>query len=113
MDGLSGWVKVPKGGKVKKGWKKLFLAFTQDKLLLFETEDNFHTDTKATFICDINCEIFVARSVSQNELIHANAKDIDMIFRIQTFTHAMSANGEVEVIYNLIVGPSRKGFQNC
>jgi hypothetical protein len=88
IDGLHVWIKVPKGGKVKKGWKRLYMAFLQDKLFTFETEEDFSTESKGTFICDLTCEIFVARSVTQNELIHANAKDIDMIFRIQAYHHS-------------------------
>lgn len=34
----------------------------------------------------IRCEIFVARSVTQSELIHAKGKDIDKIFKIQAYT---------------------------
>lgn len=35
------------------------------------------------FIDNLSCEIFVAKSVSQNELIHARASEIDLIFKIQ------------------------------
>ena len=104
MDGLSGWIKVPKGGKVKKGWKRIYLAVSQSKLFTYETLEDFQIEN-GIMICDLSCEIFVARSVSQNELIHANAKDIDMIFKIQALAHnnRVGTNAE-EVCCKLILG---------
>ncbi|KAJ3277142.1 hypothetical protein HDV01_000194 [Terramyces sp. JEL0728] len=95
MDGLDGWIKVPKGGKVKKGWKKQYLVFVDDKLFAFETKVQ-HTESpnSGTFVCDLSCEIFVARTVSQNEVIHANARDIDLIFKIQAANTLTSDNQE-------------------
>ena len=100
MDGLSGFVKVPKGGKVKKGWKRLFLAVSENQLYSYETVEDFNSAANGTKICDLTCEIFVARSVSQNELIHANAKDIDMIFKIQAFSPSTRRGSSEEVSFH-------------
>lgn len=54
LDGLSGWVKVPKGGKVKKGWTSIFLAFTQDKVMTFNSQEDFLQDRPGEIICDIS-----------------------------------------------------------
>lgn len=99
MDGLQGWVKVPKGGKVKKGWKKIYVALSQDRIFSYESQTDFEQmgEVRGTLICDLSCEIFVARSVSQNELIHANARDIDLIFKIQAYTHLNTDNADREV----------------
>lgn len=71
------------------------MAFLDDKLFAFETKVQF-TDTPntGTFVCDLSCEIFVARTVSQNEVIHANARDIDLIFKIQAANTITSDNQE-------------------
>ncbi|KAJ3325912.1 Rho-associated protein kinase 2 [Boothiomyces sp. JEL0866] len=95
MDGLDGWIKVPKGGKVKKGWKKQYLVFMEDKLFTFETKVQYNeAPNSGAFVCDLSCEIFVARTVSQNEVIHANARDIDLIFKIQAANTITSDNQE-------------------
>lgn len=93
-DGLRGWVKVPKGGKVKKGWKKIFLLVKEFKVYSYESIEEIET-TIGTVVFDLHCEVFVGRPVSQNELIHANAKDIDSIFKIQSYTASLK-NGNSE-----------------
>lgn len=101
MDGLSGWVKIPKGGKVKKGWKNIVLGVSDNKLYHYENMDDFNLDS-GKLICDLACEIFVARSVSQNELIHANSQDIDSIFKIQQVSHDDAVVSSDQVCLSLI-----------
>ena len=98
MDGLQGLVKIPKGGKVKKGWKIVYLAFSENNLIMHENEEEFQIGSNGNIICNIQCDIFEARSVSQNELIHANARDIDRIFKIQTYTPKFGTGEEVKNI---------------
>ncbi|KAJ3304294.1 hypothetical protein HDV03_002909 [Kappamyces sp. JEL0829] len=102
IDGLHGLVKVPKGGKVKKGWRLIYLAFCEDKLISYENHDDYSRELNGTVLCNISCDIFVARSVSQNELIHANARDIDLIFKIQAYTPKINAAGEGEASWLLL-----------
>jgi serine/threonine protein kinase len=95
MDGLQGWVRIPKGGKVKKGWKKTYLVFADDELRSYEAIEDYQSrPAVGTLICNLKCEIFVARSVTQNELIHANAKDIDLIFKIQASSLEKNSKAE-------------------
>lgn len=55
MDGLSGLVKVPKDGKVKKGWKSLFLAFSNDQLKYYNSQDDFlNHEHRGIVVCDIS-----------------------------------------------------------
>jgi serine/threonine-protein kinase MRCK len=84
IDGLFGEIRVPKGGKVKRGWSVCFLAVVKNSLCTFPTEEAFLTGKERTLICNLSCEIFVARSVTQNEVIHANANEIERIFKIQS-----------------------------
>jgi chromosome segregation ATPase len=37
-DGLKGWLKIPKGGRIKKGWKKVFAVVLDYKIYLYEKE---------------------------------------------------------------------------
>ena len=71
LDGLSGWVKVPKDGKVKKGWKSIFLAFNQDKLMTFNSQDDFLKDKPGTIICEISYVIFLSNKIDVKFLLLA------------------------------------------
>ena len=99
MNGLAGILKVPKGGKVKKGWETVYLAFSDNQLFLYKSQEDYDSGKQGTVICEIDSEIFVARSVSQNELIHANARDIDMIFKVQAYTPKHDNSGKSEVCF--------------
>ncbi|KAJ3039406.1 hypothetical protein HDV00_012283 [Rhizophlyctis rosea] len=81
-EGLRGYLKMPKDGKVKKGWKKVFAVVKEYKMFIYEKEKDADT-MEGTMVVDIRCDFFVSRSVQQNELIHASGKDIDCIFKIQ------------------------------
>ncbi|KAJ3109830.1 hypothetical protein HDU97_000060 [Phlyctochytrium planicorne] len=80
--GLKGWLKVPKGGKVKKGWRIRFAIVREHKLYMFDKDKDYEI-TDSAIMADLRADLFLARSVNQNELIHASAKDIDCIFKIQ------------------------------
>jgi Protein kinase domain len=51
-DGLSGWIKVPKGGKVKKGWKLHFAIVKEFQMHVFENDSQPEHAT-GIFIVDI------------------------------------------------------------
>jgi serine/threonine protein kinase len=83
-DELSGWLKLPKGGKVKKGWIVCFGIVKEYQLNILETKPDAKTPNPIELnTIDIRSDIFLASPVSQNELIHASSKDIDLIFKIQ------------------------------
>ncbi|KAJ3197031.1 Rho-associated protein kinase 2 [Irineochytrium annulatum] len=82
LTGLRGHLKVPKGGKVKKGWKIRYAVVREFKLFMYDKESHMESQ-EGTMIADLRADLFVAKSVAQNELIHASAKDIDCVFKIQ------------------------------
>ncbi|KAJ3161729.1 CDC42 binding protein kinase [Geranomyces michiganensis] len=81
--GLQGWLKVPKGGKVKKGWKMRYAVVRDLRLYMYDKDKDVGI-MDGNLIADLRCDIFIAKIVAQNELIHANGKDIDCIFKIQS-----------------------------
>ncbi|TPX40839.1 hypothetical protein SeMB42_g05848 [Synchytrium endobioticum] len=84
QEDMRGWIKVPKGGKVKKGWVAKFAVVTKDhKLTLYDREKDAGT-SEPTESYDICGDIFVVKPVKQSELIHASGTHIDFIFQIQT-----------------------------
>nr|KAJ3420367.1 hypothetical protein HK105_005752 [Polyrhizophydium stewartii] len=93
---LQGWLKVPKGGKVKKGWKLQYAVVRDFKIVIFERDQDVDTMPGVTMI-DITADIFLAKAVSQNEVIHANGKDIDLIFKVQTWS-ASGSTDEIETL---------------
>ncbi|KAJ3014858.1 hypothetical protein HKX48_004913 [Thoreauomyces humboldtii] len=90
-DGLKGWLKVPKGGKVKKGWKQRYAVVRDFKVYMYDRDRDVGSG-EGTLIADLRCDIFIAKPVAQNELIHANGKDIDCIFKIQSANVAISSS---------------------
>ncbi|KAH6563038.1 hypothetical protein BASA50_002666 [Batrachochytrium salamandrivorans] len=94
-DVLRGWLKIPKGGKVKKGWKLQFAIVRELKIYIYEREQDVDS-LPGTQIIDIMSDIFLAKAVSQNEVIHANGRDIDLIFKIQAWTSGGTMSEESE-----------------
>ena len=43
MDGLQGTIKVPKGGKVKKGWQVKFIILDDNVLKIFNSEEEYRS----------------------------------------------------------------------
>lgn len=81
---MYGKIKIPKSGKVKKGWVESYMVFDNNELRYWSSEDSYNSGKDGKLICSLVCEIFVARSVSQNEVIHASSKDVEKIFKIQS-----------------------------
>ncbi|KAJ8330632.1 hypothetical protein O5D80_001153 [Batrachochytrium dendrobatidis] len=92
---LQGWLKVPKGGKVKKGWKLQYAVVRNLKIFMYERDQDVDVLPGIELI-DITSDIFLAKAVSQNEVIHANGRDIDLIFKIQAWSSDGSTNPETE-----------------
>ncbi|KAJ3219933.1 Serine/threonine-protein kinase MRCK alpha [Dinochytrium kinnereticum] len=90
--GLRGFLKVPKFGKVKKGWRIRYAVVREYKLYMFDKDRDYEV-SDAAVVADLRADLFLVRSVNQNELIHASAKDIDCIFKLQfTQTSGSSAS---------------------
>ncbi|TPX38285.1 hypothetical protein SmJEL517_g00073 [Synchytrium microbalum] len=81
-DEIKGFIKVPKGGKVKKGWVVKFAVVKDHKLIIYDRERDVGMSDGVDFY-DIAGEIFVVKPVKQTELIHASGALIDFIFQIQ------------------------------
>ncbi|KAI9341283.1 hypothetical protein DFJ73DRAFT_945783, partial [Zopfochytrium polystomum] len=79
---LKGLLSLPKGGKVKKGWKPHFAIVRDWKIIVFDKEKDIET-SEGTVFADLRSDLFVVKSVSQNELIHASAREIDSIFKVR------------------------------
>ena len=91
----------------------MYLSVSQNKLFTYDSMEEFEFE-RGIWICDLDCEIFVARSVSQNELIHANAKDIDLIFKIQALSNTSKIGGNAEEVWNYFtVGQRGTRAKNC
>eukprot|EP00842_Homolaphlyctis_polyrhiza_P006316 jgi/Hompol1/6686/HPOL_005052-RA len=100
---LQGWLKIPKGGKVKKGWKLQYAVVREFKVFLYERDKDVDV-TLGVPLVDITSDIFLAKAVSQNEVIHANGKDIDLIFKVQAWsagTTEETANNTSDVLQRI------------
>lgn len=57
-EGLKGWLKIPKGGKVKKGWKKVYAIVQDYKIILYDKEKDADDDTvKPLDVFDLRYEL--------------------------------------------------------
>ncbi|KAI9104066.1 hypothetical protein DFS34DRAFT_305095 [Phlyctochytrium arcticum] len=99
-EGLRGWIKMPKGGKVKKGWKPRYAVVRDSKIFLYDRDKDVGI-TEGQLLVDIRSDIFIVKVVAQNELIHANGKDIDCILKI----HAVNLDATGQPMH------SRSGMQ--
>ncbi|KAJ3208591.1 Serine/threonine-protein kinase MRCK beta [Entophlyctis luteolus] len=80
---LKGFLKMPKGGKIKRGWVQKFVILKDARLFVYENEKESE-GIGGEFIADLRSSVFIAKSVHQNELIHTSAKQIDCIFKVQS-----------------------------
>ncbi|KAJ3415027.1 Serine/threonine-protein kinase MRCK beta [Chytridiales sp. JEL 0842] len=79
---LRGTLKVPKSNKVKKGWISKIAVVRDFKLYVCDREKEADCEDGA-LVVDLRADMFVAKRVTQNELIHVSSRDIDNIFKIQ------------------------------
>ncbi|KAJ3131791.1 Serine/threonine-protein kinase MRCK alpha [Physocladia obscura] len=86
---LRGYLKIPKDGRVKRGWKQKYAIVKNFKIYIFDREKDSET-TEGILIADIRSDVFFAKPVRQNELIHTSAKQIDCIFKVQSSFHDKS-----------------------
>lgn len=80
-NGVFGYLKMPKGerGIAKNTWKKRYAVLREFKIRLYEKEK----DNEPLEVIDISADVFWAKPVSRNELIHASPAQIECIFKIQ------------------------------
>merc|ERR1719412_3395095 len=78
---LEGWLQTPSKQNIRRhGWKKLYVVVSRRKIIFFNSEmDKQNSDP--TLILDLN-KVFHVRSVTQGDVIRADAKEIPRIFQI-------------------------------
>jgi len=78
---LEGWLQIPSKQNIRRhGWKKVFVTVSSKKIIFFSSEAN-RQNADAALILDLN-KVFHVRSVTQGDVIRADAKDIPRIFQI-------------------------------
>jgi len=78
-----GYVKVPKPGGVKKGWVRQFVVVCDFKLFLYELQAT-SPSVAVSQVLDMRDPEFEVSSVRESDVIHANKKDVNCIFRVTT-----------------------------
>merc|ERR1711971_876832 len=78
---LEGWLQTPSKQNIRRhGWKKLYVVVSSRKIIFFNIEmDKQNSDP--TLILDLN-KVFHVRSVTQGDVIRADAKEIPRIFQV-------------------------------
>ncbi|KAK2561476.1 Serine/threonine-protein kinase MRCK alpha [Acropora cervicornis] len=81
---IEGIVKIPKPGGIKKGWLRQWAVVCDFKLFLFDVSGDKppQVSQSATQVIDMRDEEFSVSSVLQSDVIHANRKELNCIFRV-------------------------------
>nr|XP_018901090.1 PREDICTED: rho-associated protein kinase 2 isoform X1 [Bemisia tabaci] len=78
---LEGWLSVPNKQNIKRhGWKKQYVVVSSKKIIFYNSE-NDKQNTDPVLILDLS-KVFHVRSVTQGDVIRADAKDIPRIFQL-------------------------------
>nr|XP_027203207.1 rho-associated protein kinase 1-like [Dermatophagoides pteronyssinus] len=78
---LEGWLSIPNKQNIRRhGWRKQYVVVSSRKIIFYNNE-NDKAKSDPTLILDL-CKLFHARSVSQGDVIRADAKDIPRIFQL-------------------------------
>jgi len=78
---LEGWLQTPSKQNIRRhGWKKLYIVVSKRKIIFFNSEaDKQNSDP--SLILDLS-KVFHVRSVTQGDVIRADAKEIPRIFQV-------------------------------
>merc|ERR1719495_2407104 len=78
---LEGWLQTPSKQNIRRhGWKKLYIVVSKRKIIFFNSEQD-KQNSDPTLILDLN-KVFHVRSVTQGDVIRADAKEIPRIFQV-------------------------------
>ncbi|XP_012273946.1 rho-associated protein kinase 2 [Orussus abietinus] len=78
---LEGWLNVPNKQNIKRhGWKKQYVVVSSKKIIFYNSE-NDKMNADPVLILDLS-KVFHVRSVTQGDVIRADAKDIPRIFQL-------------------------------
>jgi len=77
---------VPSRQNIRRhGWKKLYVVVSSKKIIFFNSETE-RQNADPTLILDLS-KVFHVRSVTQGDVIRAEAKDIPRIFQVRECDH--------------------------
>lgn len=88
---LEGWLSIPNKQNIKRhGWKKQYVVVSSKKIIFYNSE-NDKMNADPVLILDLS-KVFHVRSVTQGDVIRADAKDIPRIFQVKSMLsrHARS-----------------------
>ncbi|XP_057329062.1 rho-associated protein kinase 1 isoform X1 [Microplitis mediator] len=78
---LEGWLNVPNKQNIKRhGWKKQYVVVSSKKIIFYNSEHE-KINADPVLILDLS-KVFHVRSVTQGDVIRADAKDIPRIFQL-------------------------------
>lgn len=98
---LEGWLNVPNKQNIKRhGWKKQYVVVSSKKIIFYNSE-NDKMNADPVLILDLN-KVFHVRSVTQGDVIRANAKDIPRIFQVGR-SRLASNNNKIFFYYFMIL----------
>eukprot|EP00794_Sanderia_malayensis_P004823 gene4823-5455_t len=93
IDKIEGWLAIPNRQNIKKyGWKKQYVVVSSRKVFFYNNEGDKQASTPS-MILDIS-KLFHVRSVTQGDVIRADAKDIPKIFQILYANEGEARNPE-------------------
>lgn len=78
---LEGWLSVPNKNIKRHGWKKQYVVVSSKKIIFYNSE-NDKLNADPVLILDLS-KVFHVRSVTQGDVIRADAKDIPRIFQVK------------------------------
>lgn len=79
---LEGWLSIPFKQNIRRhGWKKQYVVVSSKKIIFYNTENDKQNTTDPVMILDLS-KVFHVRSVTQGDVIRADAKDIPRIFQL-------------------------------
>ncbi|KAK7872306.1 hypothetical protein R5R35_002762 [Gryllus longicercus] len=78
---LEGWLSIPNKQNIRRhGWKKQYVVVSSKKIIFYNSESD-KQNSDPVLILDLN-KVFHVRSVTQGDVIRADAKDIPRIFQL-------------------------------
>ncbi|XP_017065127.1 rho-associated protein kinase 1 isoform X2 [Drosophila eugracilis] len=80
---FEGWLSVPNKQNRRRGhgWKRQYVIVSSRKIIFYNTDIDKHNTTDAVLILDLS-KVYHVRSVTQGDVIRADAKEIPRIFQL-------------------------------
>ena len=78
---LEGWLSLPNKQNIKRhGWKRQYVVVSSRKIIFYNCEED-KQNSDPCLILDLS-KLFHVRSVTQGDVIRADARDIPRIFQV-------------------------------